>query len=171
MHWKSFVLKLIINRYWCDESILILRQTRYIRMNKFDSQMFVARIWVVCRVLEIMRANVKFMTCPQQTCDKVKPKTNLRHQFFWILGFHMTSQKWQGGATLRQNTVIRVSRLFVLCIILVFVCVIFSLQYSIIKHHYIQRLTPRQIHCIKADFQSSHEAPRSSLRVLASNWN
>jgi hypothetical protein len=24
-------------------------------------------------------------------------------------------------------------------------------------------------HCLKADFQSSHEAPRSSLRVLASN--
>ena len=23
--------------------------------------------------------------------------------------------------------------------------------------------------CVKADFQSSHEAPRSSLRVLASN--
>ena len=25
------------------------------------------------------------------------------------------------------------------------------------------------VYCLKADFQSSHEAPRSSLRVLASN--
>jgi hypothetical protein len=27
----------------------------------------------------------------------------------------------------------------------------------------------RELDCLKADFQSSHEAPRSSLRVLASN--
>jgi hypothetical protein len=51
----------------------------------------------------------------------------------YILGFHMTSQKWQ-GSTLKQNTV---SQLFVLCISLVFggkymeFCTIFSLQYSI----------------------------------------
>jgi hypothetical protein len=55
-----------------------------------------------------------------------------------ILGFHMTSQKWRGGgATLKQNTVIRVSRLFVLCVSLVFggkyveFRIIISLQYSI----------------------------------------
>jgi hypothetical protein len=52
-----------------------------------------------------------------------------------ILGFHMTSQKWR-GSTLKQNTVIRVSRLLVLCISLVFggkyveFRIIFSLQYS-----------------------------------------
>ena len=51
----------------------------------------------------------------------------LFHHYLSILGFHMTS----------QNTVIRVSRLFVLCISLVFggkykeFRIIFSLQYSI----------------------------------------
>jgi hypothetical protein len=55
----------------------------------------------------------------------------------WLLLGFIWCHKSDGGSTLKQNTVIRVSRLFVLCISLVFggkymeFRIIFSLQYSI----------------------------------------
>ena len=58
----------------------------------------------------------------------------------WV-SYNVTKVTGGGGSTLKQNTVIRVSRLFVLCISLVFggkymeFRIIFSLQYSINVNH------------------------------------
>jgi hypothetical protein len=94
------------------------------------TNLFLKLIWIISRRFRISIWNwiFYFTTCYQQ---------NFFTKFGPILGFHMTSQKWRGGSTLKQNTVIRVSRLFVLCISLVFggkymkFRIIFSLQYSI----------------------------------------
>jgi hypothetical protein len=78
----------------------------------------------------------RWVTCRQSLVDKLRQIYNFYNA---ILGFHMTSQTWRGVNSKTKHSYQSdwVSRLFVLCISLVFggkymeFRIIFSLQYSI----------------------------------------